>query len=126
GTSSEGRRPKASEEGTAGPGRAVCRHGDLISGRVNEGWRGRRRCAWTAIVDRAEPHPPVAAVILVTEPHALLVESDQPAVRDGDTVGVAGEIGEHRLGAGEGRLGVDEPVLVPQRREIDGEGRPAA
>jgi hypothetical protein len=29
--------------------------------------------------------------------HAALVESDQPAVGDGDAVGVAGEIGKHRL-----------------------------
>jgi len=37
-------------------------------------------------------------------------------------VGVAGEIGEHRFGPGEGRLGVDEPVLPPERREVRGEG----
>ena len=37
-------------------------------------------------------------------------------------MGVAGEIGEHRLGAGKGRLGIDEPVLPPQRREMGGEG----
>ena len=65
---------------------------------------------------------PVAAVVLVAEGHAALVESDEPAVRDGDAVGVAGEIGEHRLGPGEGRLGVDEPVLLPERREMCGEG----
>ena len=59
----------------------------------------------------AIPRLPVAAVILVAEGHAALVESDEPAVRDGDAMGVAGEIGEHRFGPGEGRLGVDEPVL---------------
>ena len=37
-------------------------------------------------------------------------------------VGVAGEIGEHRLRSGEGRLGVDEPVLPAERREMRGEG----
>ena len=72
------------------------------------------------------PRPPVAAVVLVAEAHAALVEADQPVVRDGDPVGVAGEIGEHRLRPGEGRLGVDEPVLLPQRREIGGEGRRVA
>ena len=46
----------------------------------------------------------------------------QPAVRNGDAVSVAGEIGEHRLGPGEGWFGVDEPVLPPQRREVSGEG----
>jgi hypothetical protein len=36
-------------------------------------------------------------------------------------MGVAGEIGEHRLGPGEGRLGVDEPLLPPEWREARGE-----
>jgi hypothetical protein len=40
-------------------------------------------------------------------------------------MGVAGEISEHRLRPGEGRLGVDEPVLPPQWREMSGEGLPA-
>jgi hypothetical protein len=38
------------------------------------------------------------------------------------TVGVAGEIGENRLRPGEGRLGVDEPVLPLERREVCIEG----
>ena len=70
----------------------------------------------------AIPRPAVAAVILVAEGHAALVEAEQPAVRDGDAVGVAGEIGEHRLRPGEGRLGIDEPVLFLERREMCGEG----
>src|SRR5260370_523095 len=64
---------------------------------------------------------PVAAVILVAKGHVALVESHETAVRDGDAMSVAGEIGEHRLGPGEGRLGVEEPVLPPQRREMRGE-----
>jgi hypothetical protein len=34
--------------------------------------------------------------------YAAFVEVDQPAARDGDAVGVAGEIGEHRLGPAKG------------------------
>ena len=41
-------------------------------------------------------------------------------------MGVAGEIGEHRPGPGEGRLGVDKPVLPLERREVSGEGGPIA
>ena len=37
-------------------------------------------------------------------------------------MGVAGEIGEYRLRPGEGRLGVDEPVLPLERCEICVEG----
>ena len=37
-------------------------------------------------------------------------------------MGVAGEIGEHRFWPGEGRLGVDKPVLPHERCEVGGEG----
>src|SRR5712691_795677 len=66
-----------------------------------------------------------SAVVLVAKGDAALVEAEQAAVRDGDAVGVAGEIGEHRLGPGEGRLGVDEPVLSAEWREARGKGPPA-
>ena len=69
----------------------------------------------------AVPRLAVAAVILVPEGHAALVERHETAVRDGDAVGVTGEIGKHRFRPREGRLGIDKPVLPPQRRET-GEG----
>jgi len=50
-----------------------------------------------ALVSRAA----VGAVVLVPEGDAVLVEGDQPAVGDGDAVGVARQIGEHRLGSAE-------------------------
>jgi len=43
----------------------------------------------------------VGAVVLVPESDAVLVERDQPAVGDGDAVGVARQIGEHHLGSAE-------------------------
>ena len=52
---------------------------------------------------------PVAAVILVAEGHTALVESNEPAVCDGDAMGVPGEVGEDCFGPGEGWFGVDEP-----------------
>src|SRR5438477_43970 len=70
----------------------------------------------------AVPRLPVTAVILVAKGHAALVESNEPAVRDGDAMGVAGEIGKHCLWSGEGRLGIDEPFLALERREMRGEG----
>src|SRR5215472_7037659 len=72
--------------------------------------------------DCAVPRLPGASVILVAEGHAALVERDEATVRDGDALGVAGEIGEHRLRPGEGRLGVDEPVLPLERCEMCVEG----
>ncbi len=52
----------------------------------------------------AKPRPAIAAVVLVAKRHTALVEADQPAVRDGDAVCIAGEIGKHRLGPGKGGL----------------------
>src|SRR5437870_7825174 len=70
----------------------------------------------------AVPRLPVAAVILVAEGRAALVESNEASVRDGHAMCVAGEIGEHRFWPGEGRLGVDKPVLPHKRCEVGGEG----
>jgi hypothetical protein len=55
---------------------------------------------------------PVAAfdpIVLPLEGDALVVERDEPGVRDRDAVGVAGEIGEDGLRPGERPLGVDDP-----------------
>src|SRR6516164_436240 len=73
-----------------------------------------------------ERHGRVAAgsldpIVLDLEGDALLVERDQAAVRDGDTVGVARQIGEHGLGTGERALGIDEPAGLSERGEERGE-----
>ena len=68
---------------------------------------------------------PVAAfdpVVFPFEGDALVVERDEPGVGDGDAVGVAREIGEHRFRSGEGPLGVDDPLGAAQRRERGVEG----
>src|ERR1700704_2334750 len=56
------------------------------------------------------PGWPVDAVILVSEGDAPVVAGDQPVVGDGDAVGVARQIGEHRLGSAEWWLAVDVPL----------------
>ena len=60
--------------------------------------------------------------VFVLEGDAPLVAADQAAVRDGDAVGVAGEIGEHGLGPGGGRLGIDDPIGIVPWREVAREG----
>jgi hypothetical protein len=47
--------------------------------------------------------------------------SAPPTPSSNPPVGIAREIGGHRLRSGEGRLGVDEPVLLPEWCEIRGE-----
>ena len=49
--------------------------------------------------------------VFPAEGHVAVVEGDQPIVGDGDAMGVAGEICEHLIGAGEGRLAVHDPAL---------------
>ena len=65
----------------------------------------------------ALPLGTIAAVVLVVEGHAVCVEErDQTPIRDGNAVGIAREIGEHGVGAGERRLGVDHEPLLPDCR----------
>jgi hypothetical protein len=58
---------------------------------------------------RGEPHHPLPVagldpVVLPAERDGVGVGADQAAVRDGDAVGVAAEIGKHGLGAADGGL----------------------
>ena len=62
------------------------------------------------------------AIVLPLEGDILLIEGDQAAVGDGNAVGIARQIGQHRLGATERPLGVDDPFGLAQRREISREG----
>ena len=65
---------------------------------------------------------PCCAVVLPAEGDAALIEGDEPGVGDRHAVRVARQIGQHRLGPGEGALGVDDPFALTQRREPVGEG----
>lgn len=60
----------------------------------------------------------VLAIILPAEGHTTIGQRDQAAVGDGDAMSVAGEVGEHLLGAGEWTLGKNHPFAPAQRREI--------
>src|SRR5215469_11163511 len=64
----------------------------------------------------------IAAIVLVAERDTGLVERHEPMVRDGDAVGVSGQIGEHRLWPAARRLGVDEPPLLAERHQVAEEG----
>jgi hypothetical protein len=61
-------------------------------------------------------------IILPLEGDAAAVERDQAAVGDGDTVGVAREIGQHGLGSTERPLGIDHPFDLAQRCQVCREG----
>ena len=62
-------------------------------------------------------------VVAPAKADATLGEGEQALVGDGDAVGVAAEVGEHVLGAGEGGFAVDDPGLLAQVVEPGVEGR---
>jgi len=49
------------------------------------------------------------AIVLPSEGHAVAVAGNQPAVGDGDAVGIARQIGQHGLWPAERALGIDHP-----------------
>jgi hypothetical protein len=53
---------------------------------------------------------PLDPVVLVAKRDAGVVGGDEPAVGDGDPVGVARQIGQHLLGPGKRPLAIDEPL----------------
>ena len=54
------------------------------------------------------------AIILPGETDLAVFEREQPAVGDGDAVGIAAEIGQRLARAAERRLGVDHPIDAAQ------------
>ena len=60
-------------------------------------------------------------VVLPAQAHDALVEADETVVGKRHAVGVAPEVGQHLLGAGEGRFRIHHPVARPQRAEPGGE-----
>jgi len=49
-------------------------------------------------------------------------KSDQPAVGDGDAMGVSTEIAQHIFRSSEGSLGVDHPIVTEQHSQPGSEG----
>lgn len=60
------------------------------------------------------------AVVLPAKRHGPGLGADKAVVRDGDAVGVTAEIGQHRLGAAEGGLGIDHPFGFAERGQPGG------
>jgi len=56
-------------------------------------------------------------IVSPTERDAIVFEGHEAMVRDGDAVSVAGQVVENVFGAAEGRLGVNDPVLLAELPE---------
>jgi hypothetical protein len=60
----------------------------------------------------------IATVILPSEGNMVVIGIDDAAVGDGDTMGVAAEIGEHLVRPAEWRLRIDDPFDTASTREM--------
>jgi hypothetical protein len=56
-------------------------------------------------------------IVSPAEGDAMVLESHEAMVGDGDAMGVAGQVVENMFGTAEGRLGVDDPVLLAELPE---------
>src|SRR3954453_14588103 len=63
----------------------------------------------------------VMPVIAPAEADLIARHIDQPAVRNGDAVGVATGVAQGRRGAAKGALGIGPPLRAPQFAEAAGE-----
>ena len=64
----------------------------------------------------------VMAVVAPAEADLTVLDGEEAVVGDGDAVGVAAEVVEDLVGAGEGALGVDDPLGLAEGLEVAGEG----
>ena len=74
-------------------------------------------------VEGHDLHAIAVGVVLPTKADDPVVETEEPVVGKGDPVGVTAEVLEHLGGAGEGPLGVDDPVGLAELSEPRCEGR---
>lgn len=63
------------------------------------------------------------AVVPCVESHLAVLVTDQAMVGDGDSVGVATDIGIDLLGTSKRFFGIDDPLLAPEFFEKTIEGR---
>ena len=64
---------------------------------------------------------PLGTIVLPFEADTAFITGNEPAVADGEPMGVARQIGEHGLRTGERSLGIDDPVDGAQWGQIVGE-----
>lgn len=66
--------------------------------------------------DGVEGHralPIAALVILPSERHLAIGTGEEPPIGDRPSMCIAGQVLEHRLGPGQWRLGIDDPLRLP-------------
>ncbi len=61
--------------------------------------------------------PAAVGVVSPAEGDAIVFEGHETMVGDGDAMSVAGQVVENMCGAAEGRLGINDPVLLAELPE---------
>jgi hypothetical protein len=56
-------------------------------------------------------------IVSPAEGDAIVFKGNEPVVGDGYSMGIAGQVVEDMLGAAEGWLGIDDPVLLAKLPE---------
>lgn len=56
-------------------------------------------------------------IFLPAKTNLVILESDEAVIGNGHAMGVAGEITQHVMRTGKGRLGIDDPVLTEERTQ---------
>ena len=76
------------------------------------------------LLDSQSQEPLLVALggVAPAEGHVAVGESDQPAVGDGDAMGVSTQIAQHIFRSSEGPLGVDHPIVAEQHPQPGSEG----
>jgi len=114
---------KFAAEGEFGSAMAVGHEAEVADAMEAVGQRVKKEAADELV--GLEPHDfcrAVLAVVLPGKGDVILVEGYEPAVGDGDAMGVAAEIGQHLCGPAEGPLGVNNPVDASHDVEVGREG----
>jgi len=77
-------------------------------------WIRKRLMNWCGVKPHRLPAARAAnAIVLPAERNRTVVGCNEAAVRDGDAMGIAGEIAQHLLGPCERRLAIDDPPDAP-------------
>lgn len=97
----------------------------VMANAVKAGWQDMQKKAPNELAGVQGHHSlaVVVPVILPAKTDPPILESEEPAVGDGDPVGVAAKVGEHLFGAAERPLGKDDPFGRGERFDVIGEGR---
>lgn len=84
----------------------------VMTNAVETVWQSVKQETADELISIERHHLPLAvvAIIFPSERDTIAIDADEAGVGDGNSVGVASEVGQHLYGSCEGRLGKNNPV----------------